>query len=275
MIQKFLLVFLGLTLEYTNLMPNYNKIHYVTHRYEHTMHNQQYLFYPSKNPKRLLISFAGLIKNKYSLWSWFWNNDEVWNDTAYLFLKDDSHCCYIGTQEHPTEPEYTAIISSIMKQYSLTSKNVFAVGGSLGASAALLYAARLNFGGVIAINPVLHKQQVLPTDPKLGNMGTHWYDLRSVIQATQNMPHVSLVYSYRPEDEAIGNELTRLLHAKQHTTTIVKRHNSQIHTSIAHVTKEMIEEDIRYFEHLNDVNNRIASSSNSKTEATPVQALSE
>ena len=50
------------------------------------------MFYPAKKAVRLVIIFNGATKNRYMMFSHFWNNKEVWPDTAYLFLKDDDTC---------------------------------------------------------------------------------------------------------------------------------------------------------------------------------------
>ena len=105
---------------YTNENFSPKKIEYIKAKYEHTMFGKEFLFYPAQEPKRLLIFFNGATKNRYMMFSWFWNDKEIWKDTAYLFLKDDTTCWYLGNNEISLIEDFSRIINHHISFCKLT-----------------------------------------------------------------------------------------------------------------------------------------------------------
>ncbi len=220
-------------------------IGYVLNKYQIKMRDRECLFYPAKNPKRLLIFFTGLKKNTYIMWSWFWREQEDWDDTAYLFLKDDDFCWYLGNSQQSFVEDYSAIINTFMERCKLSKEKVFTIGGSMGGYAAILYATRLGLKAAIAINPQVNKASKAIRG--FDDIGNKWQELEQVVAASQTVPDISLIYSYCPRDQAAGNALLDVIKQKG-SLVILRRHDSDLHTGGANLTKEFIETEIDYLE---------------------------
>lgn len=109
------------------------QVDYIIKKYECIKFGKPHLFYPAKNPKRLLIVFAGAgAKGQYNLFSWYWRDDENWADVAYLFLRDDDVCWYIGNNEQDFIPDYSNLIRHYINTCKLDNSNVYTIGSSMG-----------------------------------------------------------------------------------------------------------------------------------------------
>jgi len=247
----FFIILLGLTQQ--GQAVDKNLIQYVLNKYQHKICNRDCLFYPAKNPKRLLISFNGVAKNKYMMWSWFWKEDENWDDTAYLFLKDDDTCWYLGNNQQSFVQDYSTIINHFIAQCKISNENVFTIGGSMGGYAAIFYATTLGLKGAIAINPQVDRKSWKLKVRGFDDIGRQWRDLQQVVGSSQKIPFISLIYSYHIRDKSAGNILLETLKEKG-ALTLLRRHNSREHTGDAGITKEFVEGEIRYFESLNNYN---------------------
>jgi len=228
-----------------------SNIHYVLQKYERKIRNRECLFYPAKNPKRLCIFFTGLKKNTYIMWSWFWDQHENWQDTAYLFIKDDDACWYLGNHKKSFIDDYSAIIKHFMDICKLSRKNVFAIGGSMGGYAAIFYATLLQLRAVIAINPQVQKANQKLRD--FSDIGDRWQELEKFVKSSNYVPDISLIYSRSPRDEANGHALLNVLKNKG-SLVILRRHNSPHHTGGANLTKKFVESEIAYFENQESMN---------------------
>lgn len=129
----------------------YDPMHiaYVKSKYEQSFYGIDVLFYPAKNPQRLYILCNGATVGKYTMWSWFWRDDEAWEDTAYLFLKDDAIRWYLGTQEEPLADTYCAIIATVMEWCGLTANQVLYYWSFNGWLCCLTFCTQIRFGRII------------------------------------------------------------------------------------------------------------------------------
>lgn len=220
-------------------------IHYVLSKYQHKIFNRECLFYPAKDPKRLLIFFTGLRKNVYIMWSWFWRDQEDWQDTAYLFIKDDDGCWYLGKDKESFVEDYISIINHFILLCNLPKEKVFTIGGSMGGYAAIFYATVLGLKAAIAINPQVNKKSWLLRE--FDDIGDQWKELENIVASCQKTPDLSLIYSYDPRDQSAGYDLLNVMKEKG-SLIILRRHNSFQHTGAAHLTKEFVEMEIAYFE---------------------------
>lgn len=125
----------------------------VSQKYEFTIYNQKCLFYPAKKPQRLIVIFS-YANEAYSMWSWFWKDDESWKDTSYLFLTDYNGSWYLGRDpKDGVEQSYLNIIEHFRVASGLHLKSVYTVGSSRGGYGALYYGIMLGVKGAIVYNP--------------------------------------------------------------------------------------------------------------------------
>ncbi len=223
-------------------------ITYIKSKYEHTLFTKEHLFYPAKKAKKLIILFNGANKNRYMMFSWFWNDKEMWRDTAYLFLKDDDYCWYLGNNEKDFVQDYSNIINHYIKVCKLTPDQVFTVGSSMGAYASIFYATMLGLKGVIALNPQVNKMANEATRYSIKNAGRRWQDLDKMLALHTKVPNISLIFAYDPRDEAAGYALIDEL-KKKSPMLLIRRHPASMH-GIANLvfSKEFVESEINYLE---------------------------
>jgi hypothetical protein len=223
------------------------KINYIKSKYEHKMFGKECLFYPAQKAKRLLILFNGATKNRYMMLTWFWRDNEKWEDTAYLFLKDDDFCWYIGNDEKSTIPDYTNIINHFIAECKIKNDQVFTIGGSMGGYGAVLYATMLELKGAIVVNPQVDKAS---NDVRflIGNTQSRWQDLDKVIASYQTIPMISLIFANRPDDQAASYTLIEEL-KKKTTLLIIRRFLSKQHAIAGTVlSTSFIDSEIAYME---------------------------
>ncbi len=221
------------------------KCSYIIQKYEKTMFEKPFLFYPAEKPKRLIIVFNGATKGKYSLFSWFWCDDEKWSDTAYLFLRDDDLTWYLGNDAADYIPHFSEIINYHIKLCGIEPASVFTLGSSMGGYAAIFYATLLGLGGVIAINPQVDKASASKFYG-ISRAGSRWRDLNEVVAGFEKVPNIALIYSYCPKDVPAANVLLDAFKEKFASITI-RRHASIQHTISALVlSKDFIEGEIEH-----------------------------
>jgi hypothetical protein len=224
------------------------KINYIKSKYEHTMFGREHIFYPATKAKRLLIIFNGAMKNRYMMFSHFWNDKEKWRDTAYLFLKDDDTCWYLGNDEKSSVEDFSGIINRYIAFCNLDKEHVFTIGSSMGGYGAIFYATILGLGGVVALNPQVDAASNEVTRYDIKNTGSRWRDLNKVIDTYPEAPNISLVFAHNPKDQAAGYVLLEAL--KNKSRIIIIKRKSSLNHSIAKAvfSKEFIETEIDYLE---------------------------
>ncbi len=222
------------------------KIAYVKSKYEHLMRGKQYLFFPAEKPTYLYIIFTSAVQNKYEMWSWFWNDVEVWSDTAYLFLKDDDMCWYLGNDKCSFVEDYAQIIKDHITLTKVAQNNVFTIGGSMGGYAAIFYATVLGLGGAVAYNPQINKS----SNSKrirfaIENTGDKWVNLDDLLASYEKIPTISLLYGAYSKDFAAACDLLQVLKDKK--TLVVFRHVDLKGHKGLKITKKYIEGDLSFF----------------------------
>jgi len=223
------------------------KIHYIKKKYEHTIYKKKCLFYPAKNPKRLLISFCGAQHGIYSKFSWFWRDDENWQDTAYLFVRDDQTTWYLGNNKKDLMKDFTNLIRYFTAKSKLRPDQVFSIGSSMGGYGALLYATLLGFKGALLLNPQVNKASNYDNRYSIARTEGRWRDLDAVIRSSSYVPCVSLIYGHCALDQSAGEALVKVLKAKA-PLAIIRRHPSALHGANIVFSKQFIEREIEYIE---------------------------
>jgi predicted esterase YcpF (UPF0227 family) len=224
------------------------KIKYIKKNYEHTLFGKQHLFYPATQAQRLLVLFMGAQKNKYLMWTWFWTDRENWKNTAYLFLRDDEFCWYIGNNKKSFIEDYSKIIAHYISVCALKANKVITIGSSMGAYGAILYAALLGLKGVIALNPQVNKESNEVLRYEIQKTESRWIDLDKVVASCPKVPCVSLTFAYDPRDQAASYALINVL--KQRTQLLVIRRFPSSHHAIAPLvfSKKFLADEISYIE---------------------------
>jgi hypothetical protein len=220
-------------------------IAYVKNKYERTFEGIDYLFYPAHHTKRLYIFCNGATVGKYTMWSWFWQDDEAWDETAYLFLKDDTIRWYLGTIEAPLTETYCALIRSVIAQCGITEKQTYTIGHSMGGYAAIHFALRLGLGGVFALRPQIDWEYGTQffSIKKLKGL---WVDLDQHLLQSPCVPRAYLQFGEFGPDKGAGLKFLNAL-IEKHAFVILEKTNNASHTGY-HPTKEHIESTLTYLE---------------------------
>lgn len=226
------------------------QIAYVKSIYEQSLYGIDFLFYPAKQPQRLYVLCNGATIGKYTMWSWFWRDDEVWEDTAYLFLKDDAIRWYLGTQEEPLTDTYCAIINTVMHWCGLTANQVYTIGHSMGGYAALHFALKLGLAGAFVLRPQIDWQTAAQyfSVKKLQDI---WVDLDMLVRTATNIPLLYLQYGEFVPDKQAGLHLLAALIEKKAFVILEKTTNEE-HTGY-HPSKVYIEATLAYMEKMNQL----------------------
>jgi predicted esterase YcpF (UPF0227 family) len=223
------------------------KLASVKNKYEHTMLGKQFVFYPAQTPKRLVITLSGMGDRvgKYMMWTWFWQDHEDWHDTAYLFLKDDDKCWYLGNDKTSFIESYSNIITHHIAQCNLTPSQTFTIGSSMGGYAAIFYATILKLHAAIAVNPqVSNETSSNLTRFDIDRTGSQWQDLDKLIANSKHTPLISLIFSRYRRDELAGFALLNVLKNKN-ATFVTRRHPSD-HHSFSGLSKAFIDHEINF-----------------------------
>ncbi len=228
---------------------------YILKKYRKVKNNIPYLFYPSTNPKRLIILFTGYIDYEaYSRFSWYFDEKELWNsENAYLFLGDQSLYWYVGQQDMPTCHIYQMIILDTLKELKLSPLQAYTIGASMGGYAAILLATLCELKGAIAVHPQLCKKsaeryQKENWKRQINKCGTNFVDLEDVIYKYEYTPTIYLEVGRHPSDEAGLNNFIQAINSKN-TLFILKRIASTNHETQS-PSKALIEGLIHFFENV-------------------------
>lgn len=116
---------------------------YVFDNYRGSSHGLDYVYYPARTPKRLLVTFASLNEGgHFQRIRQFWSPEETWDDTAFLFFRDQSNQWYANLGP------YQEIISAIAVD-THTSDSIFVSGSCMGSYGALLCGLTMQVAGVL------------------------------------------------------------------------------------------------------------------------------
>lgn len=218
-------------------------------KYEHIINGRACIFYPASHPKRLVISFGYAIAGRYAMWTWFWRKDENWTDTAYLFLKDDDLCWYLGNNAKPAFDDYCSMINHFVRLCGVSHDNVYTAGGSMGGYGAILFATVLGFKGAIVDIPTVTRdiwQTYQPPNTTKIKSQDRWVDLDAVLARYKKVPFISIHHGRNKADVLATNALIDVIIDR--APMIIYRTTSKSAHSVFTITKASLEADIAYMD---------------------------
>lgn len=183
---------------------------FIFKNYERDYEGKNYLVFPSfaKRPSRLIILFSGNVGRKtYNRYSWYWDEKEEWGEeVVYLFLNDVASHWYVGAEGTSEFSLYLEIIQGVMREYAIPAENVYAVGGSMGGYAAILFAVTMKLKAAIAVNPQLcFKSALRYKEPswevQLRECGRNFRELSDEIFRHESRPIIYLEQSFYESDQ--------------------------------------------------------------------------
>lgn len=217
----------------------------------------EYLLFPAKQAKRMIILFSGLSGHKtYNRYSWYWDPKEEWDgDTVYLFLNDVSARWYVGNEGTGSKQEYSAIINSVIKTYGINRNNIYTVGGSMGGYGAMLFASELGLGGVICVHPQLNykgtlRQRTSDWAPKIKECGSNFVDAEDFIYRAEKVPKIYLEYGQYEADRYCSETFLDALRRLSHFV-VIKHTDNKDHVT-ASPDKNTIDSVLTFFEQMGD-----------------------
>jgi hypothetical protein len=224
---------------------------YVRKKYGIAMLGIEGCFFPAQNAKRLCVFFSSMGKDRYDRYSWYWKENEIWEDTAYLFIKDDSFHYFLGTDEKPMKDSVRKVVEHYQKISNTNASQTYMVGGSMGGYAAIYFAFYLRGKAAIVLNPQINYKsarmhQYKNWERAIREMGGQWYDLEDFVKKFETKPGVYIEYGNYPADKKACEALIFSLIEEQ-CHLIVKKENWEGHTVNA-LIKTTIENAINYFE---------------------------
>lgn len=241
----------------TVLVAGEKKIEYVVSKYEHIYEGKHCLFYPAIKPKKMIVIFNSATPGKYSFWSWFWQDNEAWQDTAYLFLRDDLLGWYMGTGQESFVESYTKIIRKFMQQSNLNSQQVVAMGYSAGGYGALYYAVTMKLKGAVIFDPQINYASARSDGMFAVHLpGEHWQDIDKIIEKSDYVPIVSITFGSYFRDVNAAHALIAVLKKKKASLIV---HNTKLptHTGVINnLSKSFIERELLYIDRYVGFNNK-------------------
>ena len=223
---------------------------YIKNKYEHELFDQKCLFYPAANSKRLIIIFAGALGDHYSMWSWFWKNTEDWNETAYLFLKDENTSWYLGNNKKSLVEDYINIIRHFKSKIGISADQIITVGISMGGYAAIFYAVECRLKGAIVFNPQVDKESA-HGNFLVERAEDRWIDLDQMVASAIDIPYISLNFGSFPKDSSAAYKLLDVLKQKN-CLTVFRRGLGKGHKDLA-FDKKLLETEIWYLENAQQI----------------------
>lgn len=120
----------------------------------------KFLFFKGASPTKLIVSFGSMGGgDKYSRWSWFWNNGNY--KDSYLFLLDKKDTYFLGEKGDRKVNSYRKAIEWALAQAELTTDDLVMLGNSMGGYAALYYGFLLNAQSIFVGNPQVSRESAL------------------------------------------------------------------------------------------------------------------
>ena len=204
---------------------------FIFKNYEQIHKDKQFLVFPSFSliQKRLVVFFSGNVGRKtYNRYSWYWDECEHWSsDVVYLFLNDINSNWYVGKEGAKDREVYSEIIIKVAQHFGIPLNHVFAVGGSMGGYAAILYATSMSLMGAIAINPQLCFKSALrykegSWEEKIRECGSNFRDLADEVFRYSNSPIIYLEQSQYEPDLVGFNEFLDALRRRNNLIILKK-----------------------------------------------------
>lgn len=224
---------------------------YVREKYRVNMAFQSGIFYPCTNPKRLLVFFSTMGKDRFDRYSWYWREDEDWDGTAYLFLKDDSFRYFLGAEGKPTVQAFRNIINYHREILGLEYNQVTAIGTSMGGYAAIFYASYLQFDAAIVASPQIDYSSARKAhavwERYIREAGPNWYDLDDFILRQPRIPKIYIEYGNYIPDRLAAKKLFDAVRLAPNSLIISRKALWDGHTGNPELSKQTIESVLEFF----------------------------
>ncbi|MDM1021731.1 YqiA/YcfP family alpha/beta fold hydrolase [Acinetobacter sp. VNK23] len=224
---------------------------YVREKYGISMLGIDGIFFPAKKAKRLLVFFSSMGKDRYDRYSWFWDEDENWEETSYLFLKDDSFHYFLGTDEKKMRDSVKKVINYYQNLMNIEPYYTYMLGVSMGGYAAIYFAFYTKARAAIVANPQVtfkaaQMHQYQNWERHIREMGTQWVDLDVLAVRSEYKPAIYLEYGSYPADKKGAEYLIKAL-IESNCLLILRKEEWSGHT-VNSLFKNTIEATILFFE---------------------------
>ncbi len=179
---------------------------YVREKYTCTISGIDFIYYPARNPKNLLITFSSMGRNSYDRYSRYYDTKEVWDtDTSFIFFKDEENSFFLGTEGSPMTGSILRIIKFISDINKIPRENIFTSGSSMGGYAAIYYSIEGQCGGALVYAPQINKKcigmhEYRNWDKYANLVGTAWIDLDIMIHRRSGNENLYIEYGNYPAD---------------------------------------------------------------------------
>lgn len=207
---------------------------YIRNKYSMKIRDRDVLYYPSKNPKRIIFSFSSMGNDKYDRYSRYWDETQKWeSDIVYVFFKDEDKNYYLGTDELPLSGTYFSLIKTFLSINNLTSKDMFTIGTSMGGYAALYYGLNLESKGVIVGDPQINfsstkTHEYRNWEKHITGIGKDFIDLDLLIHRKKNIPHIYIEYNnYYSDNKAVVDFLKSMSQKRKFCLLLNKKETEQ------------------------------------------------
>ena len=212
-----------------------------------------FIYYPCANPKRLVVNFSSMGKDRFDRYSRYWDTSQQWDsETAHLFFKDDDFTYFLGTDQKPKTTVYSRIIRQFQDANSLNLHQVYTVGGSMGGYGALYYALMLGLSGAIVCAPQINQRAMQAHAfnnwiRHARTTGSQWADLDLMVHRFAHIPYIYIEHGNYPADRLAVADFIGALDGRN--TLLIHRHASwSEHTRDDVLQKDLVDSTILYFE---------------------------
>ncbi|MFD3248670.1 hypothetical protein [Rahnella aquatilis] len=224
---------------------------YVREKYKVAMLGIEGIYFPCANAKRLMVFFSSMGKDRFDRYSWYWEKNEIWEDTAYLFIKDDSFHYFLGTDDKPMKDSVRKVITYYQEQSNTNNELTYMVGGSMGGYAAIYFAFYTNARAAIVANPQIsykaaRMHQFQNWERSIREMGSQWYDLDDFSKKYDVKPAIYIEYgNYMADKKGCESLISSLI--EEECLLIIRKEKWEGHT-VNSLFKKTIENAVFFFE---------------------------
>lgn len=177
----------------------------------------KFLFFKGAKPNKIFVSFGSMGGgDKYSRWSWFWNNNNY--SDSYLFLLDKNDTYFLGKSGNSLVESYMDAINWALDQSNLTPNQMVMIGNSMGGYAALYYGLKLNAKYVFVGNPQVSRKSAISgskTWLKCMNQAENFVDISEVYQQSNKITQVLVEVGSHSADILAAKELYNIFDDKR------------------------------------------------------------
>lgn len=174
------------------------------------------VFEPEK-ATRLVANFTGMQLGNFNRWSWFHQRFLTNDNTIYISFKDDEHLFYLDRASATVASDHIEFVKMKMETHGLSNKDLYFIGSSMGAYAAIYFAFALDAKKAVASVPQVDFESAKLIHPwtlwnrKMNELGEHWIDLDKHIRQSSGNPEILLLHGTHPADSSAAENLVRAL----------------------------------------------------------------